>query len=120
MIRTLPRFIFVLGALLIASLSGCGGGSSDMAPPTSAQRATVGILLTDAPSDTFSEINATITSVDLLGSGGPQNVFSGSRTVDLLSLDGTSDLFALANDVVPGTFNKIRLTLSKLELVRRD
>lgn len=106
-------------------LAACGGGGSadgeDGAPtPTPQQAGTVGILITDGPTDQFAEINATITEIALLG-GGPQRViFSGDTTIDLLALDSHSELFALANDIQPGTFNKIRLTLSSLELVRRD
>jgi hypothetical protein len=117
--------------LLLLGLAACsgGGGSSPQssaptptpAPaPTPAGTGSVGILLTDGPTDQFAEINATITEISLLGGGSPRVIFSGTATVNLLALESHSELFALADDVAPGTFNKIRLTLSALELVRRD
>lgn len=122
-------FRFFLGSLqalvLLAFLAACGGGGSgdsvDNPPtPTPQQVGTVGILITDGPTDQFAEINATITQISLFGGGPERVIFSGETTLDLLALDSHSDLFALASDVAPGTFNKIRLTLSELELVRRD
>ena len=133
------RFLFALLQVfaLLSLLSACGGGggsgdssdmpsggggsgdSSDM-PSASPRMGTVGVLITDAPTDQFSEINATITQVALLGEGAQRVIFSGSATLDLLALESHSDLFALAEDVEPGTFNQVRLTLSSLELVRRD
>jgi hypothetical protein len=114
---------FLVVSVLAMQLAACGGGSGDssnMSPPTPMQTGSVGILITDGPTDQFSEINATITEITLLGGGAPQVIFSGSTTIDLLDLGSNSDLFALADDVTPATFNKIRLTLSGLELVRRD
>lgn len=121
------RFLFgLLQTLLLITLAACGGGGGSVddesvpPAPTPQQAGTVGILITDGPTDQFAEINATITQISLLGGGPERVVFSGNTTIDLLALDSHSDLFALANDVAPGTFNKIRLTLSALELVRRD
>jgi hypothetical protein len=121
--RTFLCSLFLTCALAM-QLAACGGGGSgdppSMSPPAPMQMGSVGILITDGPTDQFSEINATITQISLLGSGAPQVIFSGNTTIDLLDLESHSDLFALADDVIPGTFNKIRLTLSGLELVRRD
>jgi hypothetical protein len=106
-------------ALGIAALAACGGGGSsgNAAAP---QTATVGIALTDDPTTDVDQALATITSIDLLGDDGEVNVFSGSETVDLLKLADYSELFAVQDNVPAGTYNKIRLQLSGLELIRLD
>ncbi|HZF25015.1 MAG TPA: DUF4382 domain-containing protein [Steroidobacteraceae bacterium] len=122
-IRFHSRYYAALLALLVLGACSGGGGGMDGTTnptPTPQGQATVGVLLTDAPGTPFSEINATITGITLMGRGAPQTVFSGSNTIDLLKLDSSSDLFALSTTVAPGSFQKIRLTLSDLELVRRD
>ena len=45
-------------------------------------------------------------------------LFSGVETVDLLRLADYSELFAVNEEVPAGTYNKIRLQLSSLELVK--
>ena len=129
-LRHVP-FRSLVSTLLLLGLAACGGGgdsspASSVPPPTPtptpapAAAGSVGILITDGPTDQFAEINATITEISLLGGGSPRVIFSGEATLNLLALESHSELFALADDVAPGTFNKIRLTLSALELVRRD
>ena len=117
--------VSLLALLALGACSGGGGMDGNSTDPTNPMpspsgQATVGVLLTDAPGTSFSEANATITGITLMGRGSPQTVFSGSNTIDLLKLDSSSDLFALSTSVAPGSFQKIRLTLSDLELVRRD
>jgi hypothetical protein len=80
----------------------------------------VGVLLTDAPVAGFDEAIATITSVELLGNGSPVVIFSGSETLDLLKLGDFSELFAVSDQVRPGSYSKIRLRLSDLVLNRLD
>lgn len=105
--------------LVFTMLAACGGGGG----PTGAagpQTATVGIALTDAPTTDIDQALATITSIDLLGEAGQVNIFSGIETVDLLKLADYSELFAVRNDVPAGTYSKIRLQLTRLELIRLD
>ena len=126
---------FLAIALLSLAVVSCGGSSGDeggtspagvaqdpvAAPPTTtAQTATVTVLLTDAPSDDFAQINVTVTGIELLG--GPERVllFEGSETVDILALENFADLFSVTNDVPAGNYSKIRLYISDLELVRED
>ncbi len=112
----------VLAALLLGA---CGGGSNTptldrTASAGGASTGNVAILLTDAPSDAFSEVNITITRIELLGEGGSRvEVFNGERTIDLLSLRDNSDLFSIA-DVPAGDYEKIRLTVTNVTLVKRD
>jgi hypothetical protein len=105
-------------ALAFATLAACGGGGG--AGSAAPQTATVGIALTDDPTTDVDQALATITSIDLLGDDGQVNIFTGSETVDLLKLADYSELFAVRSDVPAGTYNKIRLKLSGLELIRLD
>lgn len=112
------------GALLSA-LAACGGGGGQTPPPTQSpppavEKASVTVLFTDAPSDAFDQIFVTITSIALLGGDGPQVLFEGEETIDLLQLESFSDLFAVADDIEPGSYDKIRLRVTDLELVRLD
>ena len=71
--------------LFLASLSlaACGGGSgSDALPATG----TVGIFLTDDPSDDFAQINLNVTEAVLIGGDGQPSLFQGSKKIDLLDL----------------------------------
>jgi Domain of unknown function (DUF4382) len=106
--------------LAFATLAACGGGGGGGAGSAVPQTATVGIALTDDPTTDVDQALATITSIDLLGDAGQVNVFSGSETVDLLKLADYSELFAVQDNVPAGTYNKIRLQLSSLELIRLD
>lgn len=108
--------VTLLAAILLAS---CGGGSI-----TEPQTGTVGIVITDAPSDDFSKINLTITGVELLGEDTRAVLFDeatdgGSRTVDLLSLTDYADLFVMS-DAQAGSYSKIRLYIDEIELVPHD
>lgn len=111
------------GSLLIGvllALGGCGGGGGDGGSPASAAPATVGVLITDAPTLAVDEALATITRVELLGGGAPVVLFRGTQTLDLLKLGDFSELFAVSDTVPPGTYSKIRLRLSDLVLNRLD
>jgi len=121
-------FIFTLIFAFI--LVSCGGGSDDdsLEPSdvaSSKPTGTVGILLTDKPADPkkFSAINASIEKIELLGDDDSESVilFSGeTKTLDLLKLKHESIPFTFREDVETGTYCKIRLILSDLELVLRD
>lgn len=115
-----------LGALSLVTLAACGGGggASDSTAPTVSQppppaptTGKVAVLLTDAPTDQFCQILATIERIDLLGANGPTNVFMGPEQIDILGLRNFTDLVSIASDVPVGTYEKIRLTLSDLALV---
>ena len=110
--------------LLLASCGGGGGGDGSDAAKLQ-DTGTVGILLTDKPADLslFTSINATIESVELLGDdeGGKVTIYSGpSKTYDLLKLTHEAIPFTFKDDVPVGTYCKIRLILSDLELVLTD
>ncbi len=113
-----------LAAATLAALGACGGGSSGgddsgNDPTPAATTGTVGILFTDAPTDAFCQVLATVESIDLLGAS-PTNVFTGPETVDVLDMRNYSDFFAIDTAVPIGSYDKIRLTLSDLALVECD
>jgi mono/diheme cytochrome c family protein len=111
-------------ALLIAACGGGGGGAGDggganggvNSPPPATAQGTVGIVITDHPTDRFDQVLATITQIDLLGDDGSATVFTGLEVIDLKQLASYSELFAVA-DVDAGVYEKIRLSLTDLELV---
>jgi hypothetical protein len=90
----------VLAAVLV-SCGGSGGGAD-----TSSTRNTgsVGILLTDGPTAEFDVINITLREIRLLSDTGSSH----------------SELFALTTDVASGEFEKIRLLVDKIELIKLD
>jgi hypothetical protein len=108
-----------LVALSLVGLQACGGGGSSDSPappPPGTGMGSVGIVLTDAPVLGWDHAFATITRIDLLGGDGPANVFAGSETLDLFDLANYAEIFHLAQSVPAGEYEKIRLTLSRLEL----
>lgn len=112
-----------LGAVALVTLAACGGGGGSSEsppvsqPPPAPTTGTVAVLMTDAPTDQFCQILATVERIDLLGASGPTTVFTGPETVDILGMRNFSDVFAIADGVPVGTYEKIRLTLSDLALV---
>lgn len=126
------RNCFRAGLALIAAVAlfGCGGSSSSSSgspadPPTggtpqppAAQTGAVGIVLTDAPTAGWDRALGTITSIELLSDEGSISLFEGSETVDFLDLASYSEIFMIAEGVPVGTYEKIRLRLSELELQR--
>lgn len=123
--RSIRHFVLPLTAALV--IAGCsGGGGGDSAPPPGGNNppapavGTVGIFFTDAAIEDFDQILATITSVQLLGDQGNATIFSGNETIDFLKLQNFSELFAVATDVPAGSYNKIRLILDDLTLIRLD
>jgi len=111
---------FVL-AFVIASCGGGGSSGPEAPPPVLAPAgpttATVGIILTDAAVDDYEHAFVTITSVELIGDGGHQLIFSGEETVDLLALRDSVRLFAVSEDVEPDAISKIRLQATSMQLV---
>ena len=123
--RLVGAFSVIALATVLVSCGGggSGGGSGDN---TQAQgKGTVGILLTDMPADPaqFAAIIASIIKVELMGSeeNGPVTLYSGpAKEFDLLRLRNESIPLVFKDNVPAGTYCKIRLILSDLELVLTD
>lgn len=106
-------------AFMYALLSACGGGGGGGSATTSVAAAgtgSVAILITDAPSDDFDEINVTTTKIELLSDSGRVTVFEGNRTFNLLDLTD-AQIFAVRDDVPAGVYSKIRLTVTDIVMV---
>ncbi|HET9694928.1 MAG TPA: DUF4382 domain-containing protein, partial [Steroidobacteraceae bacterium] len=120
--RTLRHFAGLgtaaTAALLLAACGGGGGsgGANDSASPAPTTGA-VAVLFTDAPIDDFCEVRATVTSIDLLGTNGPTNIYTGERTINVLAMRNMTDFFTVDPSVPIGSYEKVRLTLSDLALV---
>jgi hypothetical protein len=117
-------FFLILAAVTATTLLSCSSGGDSAAGTSTLGTGTVGVLLTDKPADPslFESINASIQRVELLGGDDNKIVlYSGAaKTYDLLSLKNESVPFTFKDGVPVGTYCKIRLILSDLELVLAD
>ena len=126
-IPQITRFVSFLFALSL--LASCSAGDGDnLAPSSTEQTGRVSLLITDAPSVDFDQINLTLESISFIpddnddsldpeGEAAKEHiVFDESRVINLLALQNFSDL--LATTMVPvGSYSKIRLHVSQVELV---
>lgn len=128
MFRSNSRYSLIvwLAAWVMAlALSACGGGGGSGTPSSNSNAVAtnssgrVAVLFTDGPTAEFQHINVTVTAVQLLGADGPQTLYSGEKSFDLLALNSHAEMFSLT-DVPPGSYDKIRLTVKDIELVRQD
>ncbi len=114
-------YLWALLFALSTVLLGCGDGTSEDSPASSntASKGTgsVAVLMTDAPIDDFDHFWLTVTEISLLSDDGKVSIFSGSERLDLLDLNSHSDLFALADNIPAGHYDKIRMRVSKPLLV---
>jgi hypothetical protein len=102
-------------------LAACGGGSGDADGTPALATGSVAVLFTDAPTDDFCQVRATVTGIDLLSDGGASaSLYTGERTVDVLAMRNFSDFFTVDPAVPIGTYSKVRLTLADLALVECD
>ncbi|MCC6502497.1 MAG: DUF4382 domain-containing protein [Deltaproteobacteria bacterium] len=107
----------ILAVFLMLGLVSCGGGVTGSG---SGSTGSVALLLTDATTDEFSQVNITITRAELIADSLKVTILSTTKTVDLLSLSDETNLFALSSGVPSGWYEKIRLHVSDIELVRKD
>ena len=109
--------IFFL-SLVFTVLAGCSSGGSTDTSNTASGPGSVALLLTDAPSDDFDEINITVIKAELMSDHGRVTIFQGEDTFNLLDLTDAR-IFAIREGIPGGTYNKIRLTLKDngIELV---
>lgn len=127
--KSLARILsIVFFSLVFAVAASCSSGGDDStASNTSSGTGSVALLVTDAPSDIFEQINITVVKAELFsddddddGDGGKVTIFEGegddARTFNLLDLTDVR-IFAIREGVPAGTYSKIRLTLTKVELV---
>ena len=109
--------LLTFAALFLAfALVSCGSGGVT----GGGQTGSVALLLTDAATDEFAEVNVTITRAELISDALKVTILSTTKTVDLLKLEDETTLFALSSGVPSGWYDKIRLYVSAVELVRHD
>lgn len=114
MIKRFLCLSFLLAAGL--ALNACGGGSGNDQPATGQ----VAVVFTDGPTDEYERILVSITGMSLIGAGGQVALYDGPEiTFDLLEMSEWGDL-AFNTEVLAGSYNKIRLQLSGLELEDTD
>lgn len=105
--------LFILSVLV--SCSSTDGDSFSTSPNATGR---VSLLITDAPLLGFDQVNVTIESVSLIGDGEHKVVLlEETQVINLLALQKFSDLLATAT-VPVGSYSKIRLHVSQVELVR--
>lgn len=118
-INSFSLVLIGLGFILTGLFAGCGSSTTVSGGPT--QTGKVAILLTDGPTDEFSEVNVTVNEVSLLSDErGPVILFSGARRINLLALQEVEDLFAITEDVPAGIYGKIRLRVSEPQFIITD
>jgi len=107
-----------VGAVLITTLAGCGGGSAGSASQgtVAAQKVQVPIVISDASSEDWSLVGVKVLSIALLPQGGgtPVTVYtapSPAPVSNLAQLDDIADLVNTASIPV-GTYTGATLTLS--------
>lgn len=116
---------FLTLCLMAVTLFSCGsgGGSGGSADNSESQETgSVAVLLTDAPTDDFAEINITIEKIELFSDDLHVTLFSADKPedylkVDLLDLKNETSLLTIGNNIPAITYHKIRLTVYELELV---
>ena len=108
---------------LTVLLSACiGGGGSSSSSSSSGGSGSVGVSLTDAPSEDFSKIEMEIYKVELLPSGeggGRVTLYdnpSGQPVVDLLSLRDHAVMLSMKDDVPVGRYSKLRVYVGAIQL----
>lgn len=114
MAQMLPMALLLL-ALFGLGCAESGGGES------SGTTGRVAIALTDAPTSEFVQVLVTVVRIDLLPGDdevGRETIFEGTETFDLLALENVAEPFAIAADVPTGTYNKLRMEVTEIELVR--
>lgn len=118
-LRRLATLAAIAPMLLLAACGGSGGGGGGGDDTAGAATGTVGVLVTDAPNHDFTSIKVTISKIELLGDHRVV-IFRGDgmEMLDLLRLENFSNLFAITEDVPVGAYEKIRLTVDDLVLVR--
>ena len=116
----------IVGVIFIAAVftacGGSGGGSSSgSAAPASGS---VAVMMTDGPYDGLEELFITVTKVSLLRADNGREVVvfddPAGHEVDILSYQNTNYLLTLNRNVPVGTYNKVRLEVSKVEAVGGD
>ena len=141
--KTLQTIKLIFAAFIFSVLVSCSS-STDTASTSTSGTGRVSLLITDAPTPDFDQINVTLESISFLCDGDDTDdevvahdddldgdddaddkscneviLFDETRVINLLALQNFSEL--LATTTIPaGEYSKIRLHVSLVELVRFD
>jgi len=118
-ISPISRFslLVLLGSALITACN-----SSD---PTSASSdldtGAVALLITDAPTSAYDEMNVVTEQVSLIGEGRGKEAHIMTKTVTFNLLDLRNTFRRLSKSRAPvGTYNKVRFKIKDVQLIKRD
>jgi len=112
-------FAVIFTAFTLSVLISCSATDGNNTTGLSAETGRVTLLITDGVTEDFDEVNLTVKSISFIGEddGHETIVFNESRVINLLALQHYSDVLATA--VIPaGTYDKIRMHVTKVELVK--
>ncbi|MGE0625034.1 MAG: DUF4382 domain-containing protein [Pseudomonadales bacterium] len=118
---------WLLAALVMLFLGGCGGGGGGSDGPLAAapapvaqapadQTGVVGILIKDAPAPDFTRIIMVVSRVALIPEDGDRQVIllDEPKEFDLLELQNFYDMLAVSENVPVGDYEKIRLIVDSI------
>jgi len=124
--KTLKYVLFSILSLSILIFLACGGGdgaSSGTSSSSSAGTGSVAIFLADGPADDYDHIWITVKKVTLIPSKGEHVVVyqsSDGYELDLLAYRDEDFLLTMKRKIPAGTYEKIRLEVSKVRPECRD
>ena len=123
----LPRsyFLLLLGSIFLAGCSSdegadaVGVSGTPGSTPTAVETGDVTLLLTDAPTSAYDEVNVVAESVTLVGEGAEAQLMKRPAKFNLLDLRNTFCRLSKAKAPV-GTYSKVRFRIRDVELVKRN
>ena len=125
MYRSISRFSRSCLLILITPLFITACSSSDTADgnatgtPTGVETGDVMLLLTDAPTSAYDEVNVVAESVTLIGESGDAQIMSRPQRFNLLDLRNTFCRLSKSRAPV-GTYSKVRFRIRDVELIKRN
>ena len=109
--------LVLLGSALITACNSSDTTSSGSALDTGA----VALLITDAPTSAYDEINVVTEQVTLIGEGRGKEAHLMTKTVTYNLLDLRNTFRRLSKSRAPvGTYNKVRFKIKDVQLIKRD
>ena len=122
--KTLKYVLFSILSLSILIFLACGGGGgSGTSSSSSASTGSVAVFLADGPADEYDHIWITVNEVTLIPSEGEHVVIyqsSEGYELDLLAYRDEDFLLTMKREIPAGTYEKIRLKVSKVRPECRD
>ena len=120
--------IFVAALAAAVLITACGGGSGNSSndnaasqtPPVGiTETGTIGLIITDKPSDEFVAIKLNVVEAILIGDDGQAQLFKGVREIDLLDLTNFNEPIVFG-EVPAGIYTKLRLIIDDLRLYKEE